>query len=403
MFSQVRRMVPATFAPFDTPTIQKFAEYKLLECAEIGSPRALQAQRAVADRLRRDAEDPAFRQRFGWQAAALENSTAGPLGFQIHQQKLAPELMEVLRENGLAWDPVAREYYDVRAEYIALHSNVGEVVMSILAIACAEGEGLDIVGDRRSGRLHRALMEKNSQAVYDAWLHPSGVPELPEKPIAPRGEDLFEFLLAFACNLKTLEPDKLAAMGGDREPLKRLAQRLRDAAAAMTPRDPGRPEQLRDFQDIAADLLAKWRDDRRNMSHYWAVFFGEGIAEPGERFLDKAAETLLAGGEKAAVGGGAAAAGHAAAAGAAASGTIAASLIGAGAGLAIGLLVHAGKAYYRMVGEEKHSPYRYLTLMEDAGVIFRSDLATPRKKTRHGWTWRRRGSHPEGYAAAPAT
>jgi hypothetical protein len=112
------------------------------------------------------------------------------------------------------------------------------------------------------------------------------------------------------------------------------------------------------------------------MSHYWRVFFGEGITEPGEKFLEKAAETLLEGGEKAAVGAATGAATHAVA-GAAAGGMMVSSLIGAGAGLAIGILVHAGKAYYRMVREEKESPYRYLTLMESAGVVFGSDLGGP--------------------------
>ena len=52
MFSQVRRMVPATFTPSDTPAVEEFAEYKpgldpLLGCAAISTP-CLHSQTAVS-------------------------------------------------------------------------------------------------------------------------------------------------------------------------------------------------------------------------------------------------------------------------------------------------------------------------------------------------------------------
>jgi hypothetical protein len=89
--------------------------------------------------------------------------------------------------------------------------------------------------------------------------------------------------------------------------------------------------------------------------------------------LDKATEKLLEGGEKA--GAGALAGGlGSAATGATAAGLLLGSLTGAGAGLALGILVHTGKSYFRMRTEEQQSAYRYLTLLERAGVVFRSDL-----------------------------
>jgi hypothetical protein len=248
--------------------------------------------------------------------------------------------------------------------------------MSTLAIACAEGEGLDIVGDRRSERLHSSLIEKDTKAVYDAWLHPS---QWPDKPNASTGEDLFEFLLGLNCDLSNLTPDSLAAMHEDREPLRKLVIRLREVAAGMPVMDPGR-EQSQYFSDKAADVLRAWQSDRSNMSHYWRVFFGEGVAEPEVKFLDTAAEKLLAGGEKAAAGAVAGATG-ATVVSATAHGALLAGLSVAGVGLAIGILVHAGKSYSKMWREESESAYRYLTLMEKAGVVFRSDLGgSPRKK-----------------------
>ncbi len=379
MFSQVRRMMPAMFTPFDTHEVAEFAQYRegqepLLGPAAIWSERAEQAQRAVAEKLRQDSKDPAFLKRFGRQAA-LMNSPGSALGFQIHQAKLVPELRDVLRETQLAWDPRQPEPYDQYAEYVELHPHVGEVVMSTLAIACAEGEGLDIVGDRRSERLHSSLIEKDTKAVYDEWLHPS---PWPGKPRKPTGEDLFEFLLSFNCDLSNLTPDSLAAMHEDREPLRKLVTRLRKVVADMPAMDPGQ-ERQQYFRDKTADVLKAWQSDRSNMSHYWRVFFGEGVADPEVKFLDIVAEKLVAGGEKAAAGGAAGATG-AAAVGATASGAFLAGLYGAGVGLGIGILVHAGKSYFKMRRQESESAYRYLTLMEKAGVVFRSDLGASRRK-----------------------
>jgi hypothetical protein len=233
-----------------------------------------------------------------------------------------------------------------------MHPSVGEVVMSILAIACAEHEGLDIVGDRRSGNLHAALIAKDREAIYNAWLHP---PAWPEPPQQPTGEHLFEFLLGFYCDITQLTPVSLASMNEDREPLKRLVARLRKIATDIPAMDPG-PEQLEYFKDKAADVLREWRAERANMSRFWRVFFGAGVAEPGIEFAEKAVDKALEIG------------------GATGMGTLLGGLVGAGAGLAIGILAHTGKSYFRMRTEEKRSAYRYLTLLEQTGVVFRGDL-----------------------------
>jgi hypothetical protein len=366
LFSQVRRMLPELYSPSDDPRIQEFATYHtgkeyLLQPAAVWEDRAVKAQSALAERLLHDAEDPAFGLRFGSEAAW--NIRDDPYGFQVRHQKLALVLRDALDKTKLAWVPGNRK------EYIEMHPAVGEVVMSILAIACAEGEGLDIVGDRRSGMLHSALIEKDSEAVYNAWLH---APAWPVPPAPPTKEKMFEFLLGFQCDLGALTPESVAELGRNREPLKNLLAKLRDMTADVPPMDPG-PAQDQYFSDRASEAIAGWRDDRRNLPHFWRVFFGDGVAEPGIKFAEKVSEKLLEGGEKAGAGALAGAFG-AVATGAGTAGAVLVSLAGgASAGLLIGVLVHAGKSYARMVAEEQGSPYRFLTLLEDAGVVFRSE------------------------------
>lgn len=286
LFSQVRRMMPLLYTPSDDPGVSEFARHfngpdYLLGPAFVWDERPVRAQEALAEKLLLDAQDPEFLGRFGisWAWTSVRDD---PFGFQVHAEKLAPKLKETLQNTGLAWDPLTREPYDGGGEYVEMHPSVGEVVMSILAIACAQHEGLDIVGDRRSGKLHAALISKNSEAIYNAWLHPPGWPEPPQRPT---GEDLFEFLLGFHCDLSQLTPARLASMNEDREPLKKLIVRLRTMATDIPPMDPG-PGLLEYFKDKAADVLSEWRAGRANMSHFWRGFFGEGLAEPASEFAD---------------------------------------------------------------------------------------------------------------------
>jgi hypothetical protein len=138
--------------------------------------------------------------------------------------------------------------------------------------------------------------------------------------------------------------------------------------------DPGRERETY-FRDIGAKVLKDWRSDRSNMSAYWRKFFGEGLADNSQKFVEKVAEKMTSGGEKAAAGG-AAGATAAAVGGGSYSAMATAAVTGAGVGLAIGVVCHSVKSYFRMRRVEQDSPYRYLTLMEQAGVVFRSDLGT---------------------------
>lgn len=382
LFTEVRRMLPSHFTPADSKEVRAFAEWDdgrpaLLSPANLWTLRALAAQEALARRLSVDAQNTAFRSKYG-PVATRQALAPNDQGFQIHQQKLAEPLQRALSSSGLAWTPINGESYDPYTEYVELHPRVGEAVMSTLAIAAATGEGLDIVGDHRSGRLHGFLLEKKPEQIYDAMLHP---PELQDAPRQPDAEDLFEFLVGFPCDLSAVTRDELAKLQADREPLQRLIAQLRVLASEIPAMDPGRERETY-FRDVASKVLQGWRSDRSNMSAYWRKFFGEGLRDTSQKFVEKVAETLTSGGEKAA-GGGAAGATAAVVGGGGAAAMATAAVAGAGVGLAIGVVFHGVKSYFRMRSAEQDSPYRYLTLMEQAGVVFRSDLGTAPKAVSH--------------------
>jgi hypothetical protein len=159
--------------------------------------------------------------------------------------------------------------------------------------------------------------------------------------------------------------------------LLKLIEQLRVMASRIPATDAGR-ERKTYFQDVISKVLDEWRKDRSNMSAYWRRFFGEGITDTSQKFVEKVGEKLTSGAEAAAGGAGAAATAAVGGSGAAAMAT--AAVAGAGVGLAIGIVFHGVETYFRMRRAEQDSPYRYLTMMEQAGVVFRSDLGmAPRR------------------------
>lgn len=365
VFSQVYRMTPVPGRqPDDDEAIVPFTQWNggrepMLTTANLNSTRAIAAQTDLATRLRKDGEDPAFLERFG-RFTTEASRPPGELGFQIHQAKLHEKLKCALRDTELAWKPMSHEPYDLWEEYVELNEQIGQAVMASLAIACAEGQGLDIVGDARSGPLHDCLVKKRPEDVYDAWLKPKFDIGKPRKPNA---QELFELLITLRCDPRKLDAEALANIGADREPINHLIDELARRAQLMDAMDPG-PERTKQFEDEASKILRAWEADRKNMSNFWKRFFGFGLLETGgktlEKMISKALETAPA----------AATATTGALAGLALQGPV----LAAGAGLGIGLFTHAAKTYIDMVKKDEDSPYRYLTLMEEGGVVIRADM-----------------------------
>jgi hypothetical protein len=360
-FDQVRRMTPVYGPqPNDSSEILPFTQPHggrdpLLTSTDLSLPRVVRAQSDLAQRILNDvASAEEFVKRFDREAAGRFPA------FQIHQRKLDEKLKEALGNNGLAWDPREREPYDKYSEYIQVHPVMGEAVMATIASASAAGEGLDIVGDKRSGTLHECLRGKRAKDVYDAVIHPKPRDDDPKKPDAV---ELFEYLVYFACDPTKLGPEALASL--EREPIHRLMKALAQHAGDMTAMDPGKKREEQ-FKDAVNKVIGEWRKDKANMTNFWKKFFGAGLVEEGgkslQKFVDLAAKAVP---PTATTIGTSALAGlvlH--------QPLIVASAIGFG----IGLLSHGAKTYTKVIDTGEQSSYRYLGIMESAGVIFRTDL-----------------------------
>ncbi|HWK89579.1 MAG TPA: hypothetical protein VNP72_06270 [Longimicrobium sp.] len=373
IFPCVRRMVPVRYTPDDHPLIKEFTEPRssnppLLQTANLWSPRAQRAQCDLAGKLQRDLSDAEFVRRYGFDAArALVGKES--YGFQIHIGKLSAPLREILMRCGLAWTPGSPEPYAAEGEYVEVHPTVGEAVMSTLAIACAQGEGLDIVGDERSGELRNFLLNKELDEVYDKLLRRQASLDSPK---APHGEALLEFILGIPGDLSVLTVERLHAFSEDRQAIENLLNALRQDAARIPAMDHGKDRDVA-FKDAAAKVFEQWRADRLNMSGYGrALFSGKDATNLAANFFSKVADKTIAGSASGAT------ATAVVNAGTAASGwwgsLVTGGIVGAAAGLVIGLVAHMGITYAAMRQREKTSPYRFLTTLQEAGVLFRSEV-----------------------------
>jgi hypothetical protein len=357
LFERVQRMIPLHLNNVydDDIWVHAYSSYPnpLLSPANLYSERVFRAQQHLAQRIGNDAQDPQFRYRYGEDETRQRMALDDP-GFQIHAMKMEPNLTEALKKGGFAWLP----RHPDGGDYLEMHSDIGNVVMGTLAVACAQSEDLDVVADPSSGRLHQCLAERNSEDLYDAWLHPNLAMR---GPLAATGQELFNFMVRFPCNLEDVTPKDLQSLGADREPIRDLIAKL-DEAARKIKMDPG-PKRDEAFRDATAAALEGWRQDRKNLHGFWRRFWGDGLLDAGAKFIDTAAEKAIPAGLSGSA--------FATAAGATA---LASGLIGAGVGLGISVVVIAYKSYAATVQQEAKSPYRFLTALEEKGVLISRNL-----------------------------
>jgi uncharacterized protein with von Willebrand factor type A (vWA) domain len=313
------------------------------------------AQSALLGKLQNDVQDPEFRARYSAPEARRKLSH-DDLGVQLHRYKIDPEIVSVLEQSGLGWKPTKYEPTDPDGQnYIEVHERVGEAIMSVIAIACAEHHNANIVAEPRSEALHRCLVERRLREVYDAWLHPD---LYLDPPMNQSGERVFDFMLEWACDINSLAASDIAELGEDRAAIDALLTELQRQAGTIR-LDPG-PDLDEALQQLISEVLKTWQQERSQLARFGKELLGGGLLKPGTEFLTKVTEKAVV---------------PAAAAGAATvtTGAIVGSLtmgglIGAAAGLAIGVTAHVGTAYIEAHRKGRTSPLRYITALTNAGV-----------------------------------
>lgn len=341
VFPRVHRMVPRFFFPNDTATVAHFEHIGLLNKAQLETPGTGEALDALLSKIKADIEkDETFRQRFGRHATEALKVNNEP-GYQIHCRK-AGELMDSLRHLGLAWEPARSDGH----EYLELHPQIGDAVMSTLATACALDAGLSIVTD--DGKLHQALIRKAESDIYDTIVRQRETGRLRRA----KASDLIDLVIFQRCNVEKLTPENLAKLRQERAPLDSFRFELKRIADSIPKMRDERAFEKRLRAEVA-DILKRWQQDKANLSKYARGMLG-GSGKPAADFLKKIAEHAAGDATKGAMVGG----------------LTTGSLLGAAAGMGIALVVTVTTSVIDVRKKALESPFRFLSLLEEGGAAF---------------------------------
>lgn len=370
VFESVSRILPFDYDDSTESYLKEFSfqdeeRPALISGVNLFSERCQAAQSMLAARLRKDAESPEFLQKYSLSGSEF-NKQHNPFGFQLHQGKLSKALKEVLFELGLAWDPKVPKPHDIDQQYVAMNETLGQCVMATIAVACSTSEDLSIVGDARSGKLHRCLIEKDSARMYEELVHGVDALLLPD-PKEATSREVFEFLVRFRCDVSGLDAKAIRSLSDDREAIDKLLRALKASAQNIGKLDPGE-QRDQAFRDEINEVIKNWHSDRASMSKFWKNFFGADLADEGVGFASGVVEKVVEGATTSkptlVLG----------ATGLAVDPTLSAGLVGAGAGLAVSLVSHTVKSASKTLSAEKNSSYKFLTDLDAAGISFLSDF-----------------------------
>jgi hypothetical protein len=377
IFPHVVRMTPSWGAPADDPEVAVFAGYEsrrkpLLRSADVHAGHVHQAQRELVEELRHrlEAEGPAFRRRFGRTAARRRDASSigGNLTvwerrlsqsatFQIHAYKLFEELPEFLRDEELAWTPDSA--LADGPDYLEMHPQLGEAVMSTLAVACAENEGLQVVTE--FPKLHGKLLGTPREKILTACL--DGV-----KPNGQTsGRQIAEFFVYRHCNVDMLSAENIVALKSEREALADFRGKLEELAKTLPPTVFSEAHLQDRLDDLLSDMFREWERDQANLSSVARRFFGEGMFTEAGKLVQKLVEAAMKPETGQDIMKGATIGGLA---GVPAGNVIVPVLTGAGIGLVIALVFRGFESWSKARDTAKKSPLRYLTELQDQGVSF---------------------------------
>lgn len=339
-FPQVRRIVPSDFDLNDLEEVKPFRKATgargdpLLGDEPAEHYSVYQAQERLLKRMQD--VDPAQFEKFTL-ARIQADGSRDPNAFQMHRGKMMP-LLDFLCARDLAW-PARAISTSNPDEWFALHPRLGEIVMSLVAMAIAHERQLDIVTN--SVRIHRALAHMDEAALIDSLFD---VADQPISSAAPRTDgsdmvdELCQVVMLTAFDLSKLTAETISALQKDGKDLRRFKNEILKIAKAIPDiQDPA--ERNKRLTDAAGQVADEWAKYRRSLPRF-AI---DALRSAANWKPPELLTSVLAGATSV----------HA---------------LTCGAGLLIGFGVYAGLGIWREYKEKTSSPYQYLTKIQAAGA-----------------------------------
>jgi hypothetical protein len=373
VFPHVARIAPSYGAPKDSDEVAKFCRLEgrrgsLLRNVDLDKTTIWDDQSELMSRISNtlEADRRGFLHTYGREAtlgnidlaresADVWDDRSAAQTFQLHNQKVVANLLAFLFQHNLAWHP-----WNSHGEgYVEMHPRLGEAVLSTLAFACAKSEGLSLVTE--FPKIYGRTIHRSKEEIFDSLLNIA--PEHRTSTQVSVPESLVEFVIHHRCDASKLTPENLVALNKDWTAIGAFKESLEKLAADIPPGidDPRILHQR--LKEKADHIFSRWKEDNKSLQgRLKDLFSGDGdeAAKVLEKLLEKAVggeavSGTTGGGYLGWLTGG---------------GLTSHTVLGAAAGLALGVVIRTGRNALAARKKRKEDPLRYLTIMEKAGVSY---------------------------------
>jgi hypothetical protein len=258
-FQRVNRIVPYLFTVADDDIIRPYSTLTgadgnpLLVEARIHTARVEDAQQYLFEHVK--ANETALVSRYS-EERTPEQFRGGEHAFQMHRQKiLNSEFSEWLVSKKLAWNTRAFEEQDT-FQWLTLHPRLGAAIMSVLALAIAKQDGLNVVTPSRLA--HQTLLANTHAHVLAKLL---GTPVSPddEEDVQPTVQELAHVVLITGFDLTRLKAEDIRDMIVKGGPDLRNFYGKLSSFAANIPSDLDEDQRRKRLQAKADEVLEDWR------------------------------------------------------------------------------------------------------------------------------------------------
>jgi hypothetical protein len=289
----VKRIVPSSYAPADTPAILKFTKIvgsqgELLQAVPSFSAAAMEAQESLLEKLRHHRVK--IERKFGRESAPPRDQ------YWIHVAKFNDKLLGFLLKSRLAWPSAHPNSYGDR-DWFATHPTLGSAIMTTLGLSIAHEQGYDIVTP--SSKAHEMLLTTKANNIFDTLIS-DDQPE-PQRSLWQASQDLGQLVITLSgINLNAIVPEDIPELQGSKH-FARFQQLLRVKAKdiAVT----GNVEDYKQkLQVQAEEIVGAWHDARNGLGiHLRELLFEPSLVLAGEALKATfkktgAVELLIAGG-----------------------------------------------------------------------------------------------------------
>ena len=351
-FPGVRRMVPQSYVPGDSDEIKAFGDTlgprtePLLTSVDLFSPAARAAEERLLEKLKES--DAKIRRRYS-EDVTMRTHRPEQL-CQLHDEKIVLELYGYLTAgkpgDALAWriPPPPNRPHRAFGNWLALHPVLGNAILSVKALALANGLGLDIVTD--STNVHDIVAAQSEADVFDALLVGTVAQKAPDT--ADGVDDLAEIVMTTTFDVSRLTAQQIATLLGDGHDLRRFKNALIPIVASLPPISDV-AERRKRLEAAARDVVQEWEKYKKSLPK----FALDALIETSEvKWPEIAATGLLASEHTWWI----------------------------GAGLGVGLLTHKSVKVFKDYREHTNGPYRYLSKIAKASAYTQAvlSIAPPR-------------------------